>query len=278
MNNREKNKKKSFILILKWFLLLIGAFLFTYGLITLILGKYSDKLAIFLTVGSGVVFIMAAGMSVVKKIFGKHIGRVINLLSTLFVISHLTVFVIILLFSGTNLPDNGLINGDNTVMVILGARVNGNSPSLSLKYRLDSASEILIFPPYNSIHCIVTGGQGLDETQTEASVMKSYLVGKGVNPSIIYTEDKSTSTQENFKFAHDISSSVLEPENLIVVSNNFHLYRSTLMARLNGFETQRIYRISSGVPVHYYPLYFTREIFAIYNTWVFESAFFTRLL
>ena len=54
-------------------------------------------------------------------------------------------------------------------IVVLGAQVQGDRPSLTLKKRLDKALEFLQAHPVRTV--IVCGGQGPDEAHTEASVM-----------------------------------------------------------------------------------------------------------
>ena len=52
-------------------------------------------------------------------------------------------------------------------VVVLGAQIHGSRPSRTLRERLDKAAGYLEEHP--EAFCVVTGGQGADETQTEAS-------------------------------------------------------------------------------------------------------------
>ena len=58
---------------------------------------------------------------------------------------------------------------DGTV-IVLGCKVNGTRPSLSLERRLDKATEYLI--EHKDAMCIVTGNKGSDEEISEAQCMK----------------------------------------------------------------------------------------------------------
>ena len=61
-------------------------------------------------------------------------------------------------------------------VVVLGAQIHGSRPSRTLRERLDKAAGYLEEHP--EAFCVVTGGQGADETQTEASVMAAYLTAQ----------------------------------------------------------------------------------------------------
>lgn len=67
---------------------------------------------------------------------------------------------------------NAPVNSD--YLIILGARVRGETPSLDLQYRLDVAYDYLEKSP--STKAILTGGQGKGEDITEAEAMRRYLV------------------------------------------------------------------------------------------------------
>ena len=71
------------------------------------------------------------------------------------------------------MPDNA-----PEFVVVLGAQVHGSEPSLTLKKRLERAYEYMTEHPEATV--FVSGGQGPDETQTEASVMAAYLERKGI--------------------------------------------------------------------------------------------------
>lgn len=125
-------------------------------------------------------------------------------------------------------------DGAHTYVIILGAKVKpGGIPSLSLKNRLDAAASYLTKHPH--ITAIVSGGQGHDEDRTEASVMRDYLIEKGIEATRIIEEDQSTSTYENLLF----SKALLPPDvsAVTIVSNDFHLRRATFFAEQLDLET-----------------------------------------
>ena len=69
---------------------------------------------------------------------------------------------------------------------MLGAQVQGDGPSLTLKKRLDKTLEFMQEHPDRTV--IVSGGQGPDEAHTEASVMARYLIEHGADASRIIEE------------------------------------------------------------------------------------------
>jgi len=124
-------------------------------------------------------------------------------------------------------------NGKAAYMIVLGAKVKpGGVPSLSLKNRLEEALKYL--KKYPHVQVIVSGGQGPDEDQTEASVMLEYLLNNGIEASRIVMEDKSTSTYENLLFSKELLPK--ETKRVTIVSNDFHLKRAKYLAETLDLE------------------------------------------
>src|SRR5690625_308463 len=86
-------------------------------------------------------------------------------------------------------------NGKNEYAIILGAKVIGETPSLSLQYRVDSALQYAIEYPH--VKLILSGGQGPGEDITEAEAMKRFLLENGIEEKRLLLESESTSTYEN---------------------------------------------------------------------------------
>ena len=91
---------------------------------------------------------------------------------------------------------------DAQCVIILGAGVNGTTPSLMLSSRLQAALDFIADKP--DIPIICSGGQGPGEDISEADCMADWLIAHGVDESRIYREDRSTSTQENFAYSEEI--------------------------------------------------------------------------
>ncbi|WP_257215791.1 YdcF family protein [Fredinandcohnia onubensis] len=112
-------------------------------------------------------------------------------------------------------------------LIILGAKVNGEIPSLALQYRIEAAAEYA--KENENTILIASGGMGPGEDITEAEAMRRVLVEKGISESRIYLEDRSTSTYENIKFSKEFIPK--DAKLGIVVTNDYHLYRSVQIAK-----------------------------------------------
>ena len=69
--------------------------------------------------------------------------------------------------------------GQEKVVIVLGAGLRKDRPSLLLRYRLDKAYEYAVAHPDALV--ITTGGQGRDEWVPEGQAMRNYLIEKGLD-------------------------------------------------------------------------------------------------
>lgn len=121
-------------------------------------------------------------------------------------------------------------------MVVLGAKVNKDGPSVSLWDRICGAYTYLDEHP--DVIAIVSGGQGTDEPITEAECMYRELVSLGIDPKRIWREEQATSTWENMQFTLDLieAKTGTRPEKLGVLSSEYHLFRASLFTKACGVE------------------------------------------
>ena len=126
--------------------------------------------------------------------------------------------------------------GEDAV-IVLGTTVNGDQPSKDLINRLDAAIEYHEQNP--DAYIIVTGGQGTEENDTEASVMATYLVNDGLPEEKVIKEDRATSTVENFEY----SAMILDKLHLshgdaqiAYITNDFHIFRAGILAKNAGLD------------------------------------------
>ncbi len=151
-------------------------------------------------------------------------------------------------------------------LVVLGAAVYGDQPSLTLVRRLEGARDYL--NAYPDSVAIVSGGMGPGETVTEAQAMRDWLAANGIAPERVLMEDKATSTQENLRYSFEIIRSLGgEPNgNVAIVSSAYHLYRAKLMAKNMGVQAAGV-----SAPWGYFFVmlnYFIREAFGVTKLWV----------
>lgn len=118
--------------------------------------------------------------------------------------------------------------------IILGAQWKADGPSEVLRRRLDTAIQYLNENP--DTIAVVSGGQGSNEVITEAAGMRQYLLDAGIAEERILVEDKSTNTRENLAF----SGELLDRENsrVVVVTNNFHMFRALKIAENQGYQAE----------------------------------------
>ena len=121
-------------------------------------------------------------------------------------------------------------------VIVLGAAVRGNTPSVQLAYRLRRALEYYDDNPDSII--VVSGGKGPDEAYSEADVMKTWLVNHSVPVEAIIVENRATSTEENFTFSKALIDERLGDgeKTLAFVTNRFHVFRSERLAANLGLE------------------------------------------
>lgn len=128
-------------------------------------------------------------------------------------------------------------SGENTVISVFGCRAYGMRPSITLRLRLDAAYQLLTQLP--DAICIVSGGQGNNETASEAVVMKNYLVELGISEERIFTEAASHSTSENVRYTKALIEKLgFENMRVIGVSTSFHLPRIGLLSKRYGLNME----------------------------------------
>jgi uncharacterized SAM-binding protein YcdF (DUF218 family) len=183
------------------------------------------------------------------------VGAVIALILLLF----LVVSVLMLGYSVRKAPEDTPVT-----VVVLGAQVRKNAPSLMLRQRLDAALDFLVAHP--DAPCVVSGGQGADEVFSEASVMRDYLINKGIDAARIYMEDASTNTMENLRLSRAVIEENGLPQNVVIATQEFHQYRAACYARSAGLTP--VGTATCGSPWYLFPNYWIREFAAICRLWL----------
>ena len=147
-------------------------------------------------------------------------------------------------------------------VIVLGAGVNGTSPSKPLAKRIEEAYDYMSENPDTIL--VASGGQGFSESISEAECIRNELVSKGIDEDRILLEDKSKSTVENLRFSLEI---IGDPSKQVgIITNGFHEYRAGLIAKKVGYEN------ASSVPaVTLFPVgihYMLREFFGVVRLWM----------
>lgn len=204
---------------------------------------------------------MSAIHAFLGKLWESPAGRAVLSILAVCVIAAtgLVIFLFVLMAQGASQKPEA----DATV-VVLGCQVKGEAPSLTLTERLDAAYDYLCSHP--NAACILSGGQGNDETISEAECMYRYLTEKGIDSSRLYLEDQSTSTRENLAFSQKIINENHLSPNIAIVTNEFHQYRAQQIASALSLN-------SGAVPAKtvwwLFPTFATREVFGILYQFIF---------
>ena len=195
-------------------------------------------------------------LSVFMVVFGVA-GKTLKRFLAMFIAMGLVYFVIIEIPIIDEASGDGDFDAD--YLIVLGAAVHGDTPSLSLVERLSAAKDYLTKHP--DTVAIVSGGQGGGENVSEAQAMYEWLCEKGIDPERIIMENKATSTYENLKFSREIINARSDNATIAVVSSEYHLCRAKLIAKTLDMEIHT-------VPAHttYFSIklnYFIREAFGV---------------
>lgn len=154
---------------------------------------------------------------------------------------------------------------ENLPVIVLGCKVNGNVPSRMLRYRLETAADYLHAHP--DAICVVSGGQGDNETRTEAGVMKEWLVSHGIEQSRILAEEQSKNTEQNLTYSKEmLQNAGYACNEAVIITDGYHQYRASLFAKDAGIES---YAISAKTELHLLPTYWIREWFGLCKYFVF---------
>lgn len=156
----------------------------------------------------------------------------------------------------------GQPDGNYAYIVVLGAKVNGQSPSMSLQERIDAAYDYMRAHPQTI--AIVSGGQGPDEGISEAKCMFQELTKMGIEENRIWMEDQSTSTRENLNFSLKLieERTGSRPDSVGLVSSEYHIFRATLVAKECGVRATGIPAPTSWLTLKLN--YYLREVAALW--------------
>lgn len=156
-------------------------------------------------------------------------------------------------------------------IVVLGAQVDPEGPSVSLQERIDAAYVYLTDHP--DAIAVVSGGKGDDECMAEGQCMFLELTAMGIAPERIWVEDQAASTWGNLSYSLDLieAKTGQRPDSIGVVTHEFHLFRTGLQAEDKGVEVLGI-PAKTGDPVRWLH-YFIREIAGVWHYIILGGTF-----
>lgn len=116
-------------------------------------------------------------------------------------------------------------------VLVLGYQLEDNEMTKTLEYRLDKAYDYARNNPDSQL--ILCGGITRKNVVSEATVMKEYLLSKGMDENRLICEDQSTDTIENIQNSLNYIDS---QSKILVLSSNYHVYRAKLICEKAGLD------------------------------------------
>ena len=161
-----------------------------------------------------------------KKIFTVLVSAAVLLAAAVFVPNFIVV----------NKTKSNIVNleesaelSDIDCAVILGAGVRDGKPTPMLRDRLLTGIEL--YKSGAAKKLIMSGDHGSEEYD-EVNIMKSFAVENGIPDSDIFMDHAGFSTYETVYRAKEI----FETDNIIIVSQEYHLYRALYIAKKLGVK------------------------------------------
>ncbi len=156
------------------------------------------------------------------------------------------------------------VNANGQFLIVLGAAVLGDQPSVTLRGRLEKAVQYLEAHP--TATAVVSGGLGRGKQYTEAEVMRRCLIERGIAAERIIMENRSTTTWENLRYSKSLLQDRTDWDgSLVIITSDYHQFRAQYLAARLGIA-------ASGEAVHSRPLlylnYALREYFAVLKTFL----------
>ena len=179
-------------------------------------------------------------------------------LGALFLVSAFLFFVGVLTvnFSMQGVVKNNIVDapeGEYECILILGCRVNGDTPSEMLKDRLDTG--IRLYKSGAAPKILMTG-DGRSDSYDEVSVMKAYAIAEGVPEKDIICDPLGLCTYDSMWRAENVYGI----DSVIVVTQEYHLTRALYNAEGVGMDACGV---ASDLDIYTKRFYRnTREVFA----------------
>ncbi len=153
--------------------------------------------------------------------------------------------------------DKGKENLD--YIIVLGAQMRENGPSVIYRYRLQKACEYLKENP--DTKCIVSGGMGTNEVLSEGEGGAGYLISLGIPKDRIIVEKEAVDTSENIEKSLALITEDESGLEIGIVTNGFHVFRGVSIAK--KISDAEIYGIAAYQQPWYIPNNMVRECFGI---------------
>ena len=155
--------------------------------------------------------------------------KILLVILTIFVIIVLsTIFINVYMIKVTepNIININELSDDIDAILVLGCKVEDNTPSMMLKNRLDKSIEV-----YNLIHTklLLSGDHGRKKYD-EVNVMRDYILSSSIDSKDIFLDHAGFSTYDSIYRAKYIFGA----KKIVIVTQKYHLYRALYIAKKLG--------------------------------------------
>lgn len=134
--------------------------------------------------------------------------------------------------------------GPAQAIIVMGAAQYQGRPSPVLRSRLDHA--VGLFTRGVAPRLVLTGGIAEGDTESEASVSRAYVLRAGVpDTSLLLENDGRTTSQSVRAVAQLLRARGLD--SVVVVSDPFHVFRASVLARRHGLVVRTSPTRTDGV-------------------------------
>ena len=242
----------------KIIMVILGIICLAYACLTMVTVSLQFGNAFFLTLG-----LLLIGEGLIHEKLGNSGKRWMN---GIWMISGALVLILISFMVNAANTHNSVSQDQGSTVIVLGAKINEDQPSLILKRRLQAALDYANENPECTV--IVTGGQGRGEDYAESTIMKNWLVENGLETNRILEENQARNTGENLKYSLKLLRQNNLSENVVIVTDSFHQLRASILAKQLGIE--QISAVNSKTPVSLIPMYTVREWFGLVKALVLQ--------
>lgn len=219
-------------------------FAYILSVILILIGAAGFFLRHYLFCGILSLFIFSIGFAwfilmILKDRAPKKVSRFFSILFhicfTIFLISFLIVEIPVVNNALKASTRDDTVSEEIGIILVPGAGLIHKSEKPSLLFALRLRKAEALYKEDESLKIVICGGQGDDEVIAEADAGRKYLLSRGLPAEAVIAETESLDTAENFQ-----NFRTLFPYETLValVTNDFHIYRCSLLARRYGLEVE----------------------------------------
>ena len=214
--------------LLFWCALLLGIFCIGYYIVIIIYAGVRVNFSWIWSLGGSVCIL---GAFLIRYLVNINFPVPDWLLLLAYILIGAAVVVFLVLEAMLLLTSHRKASSGMDYLLVLGAQISENKVTRNQRKRLDTAIAYLL--ENSNTLVLVSGGRGTEDLISEAAAMKEYLLEQGIELGRILTEEQSVNTTENMRFSKKL---IREKATVAIVTNGFHVYRSTRLARKQGIN------------------------------------------